>query len=341
VKTLFQRPDRINDPLYVVTMISNPARYRVRWKHFEDFAKRCEEAGAILYPVEVAFGERAFVIDHPNVIQLRTSHELWHKENAINLGIQRLPQDWKYVACIDADITFARPDWANETIHQLQHYSVVQMWSQAQDLDPEHQALVEQRLSLAYCWMHGLPRRVNHTKGDYYGYETTVSGQGFYWHPGYAWAYRRDAIDGFGGLLDVCMLGGADYHMAYGLIGEIEQTIQRKTLTNYNDIIRRWADRADRTVKRSVGYVPGLILHSWHGAKAHRRYRDRWSIFEQVQYDPYADLKHDWQGLWQLTDRSPEFRHMLSAYFRQRNEDSVDVDPRWAATMLNAPGKQQ
>jgi hypothetical protein len=336
VKTLFQRPDRIQDPLYVVTMISNPARYRVRWKHFEDFAKRCAEAGAILYPVEVAFGDREFVIDHPNVIRLRTSHELWHKENAINLGIQRLPQDAKYIGCVDADVQWARADWADETVHALQHYDVVQMWSEAQDLDPDHHSLGP-RFSLAYCWIHGLPRKKVKVCGDYYEYEQTNKEAAFYWHPGYAWAYRRSALDAVGGLLDTCILGGADYHMAYGLIGEIEDTINRPSLRSYNAIIRRWAHRADKYIKRNVGYVPGLILHSWHGAKARRRYKDRWQIFEETQFCPNRDLKRDCQGLWQIDDH-PKLQHMLRAYFRQRNEDSIDVDPRWSESMLKAPG---
>lgn len=62
-------------------------------------------------------------------LQLRTSHEIWLKENSLNLGFARLPPDWKYAAWIDADVTFARPDWACETVHQLQHNPVVQMWS--------------------------------------------------------------------------------------------------------------------------------------------------------------------------------------------------------------------
>src|SRR4051812_49367686 len=99
----FRRPDQVSAPLYVVTPIFNPVRYRSRWKLYEDFARRVEQAGAILYTVEVAFGERAFAVTeagHPRHIQLRTDHELWLKENIINVGVARLPHDWKYVAWV-------------------------------------------------------------------------------------------------------------------------------------------------------------------------------------------------------------------------------------------------
>jgi len=94
------------------------------------------EAGAVLYVVEVAFGDRDFVLtqaDNPHHIQLRTWHELWLKERAINLGVAHLTRqvpDWGKVAWIDGDCHFARYDWANETLHLLEHYPIVQMWSE-------------------------------------------------------------------------------------------------------------------------------------------------------------------------------------------------------------------
>ena len=36
----------------------------------------------------------------------------------------------------------------------------------------------------------------------------------------------------------------------------------------------------------------------------------------------------------QLTDRSMELRDRVRAYFRNRDEDSNNADPRWAETML-------
>jgi len=134
----------VDAPLYVVTPIVNPSRYRSRYALYRDFEKHISDAGAELITVEAAFGDRAFEVTDPanrNHIQVRTNHEVWHKENLINLGVARLPADWKYVAWIDADVQFARPDIVEETIHQLQHFSVVQMFSHSTDLGPRHQPL--------------------------------------------------------------------------------------------------------------------------------------------------------------------------------------------------------
>src|SRR5690242_3950084 len=85
----FTRPDVVTQPLYVVTMISNPVRYRKRWDLYEKFIRHVHDAGAIPITVEVAFGNRAFAITHPDNpfhVQLRTPDELWIKENALNVG---------------------------------------------------------------------------------------------------------------------------------------------------------------------------------------------------------------------------------------------------------------
>lgn len=326
---LFSRPDQVDGKLYVCTMISNPVRFRTRWKLYQDFARHVEAAGAVLYTAEVAFADREFAItepDNPRHLQLRTTDELWHKENALNLLIARLPQDWKYVAWIDADVMFARPDWANETIQQLQHYPIVQMWSHAQDLGPNHEML-GLRQSFGYCYTHGLPRTAT---GSYY----EAGGKAYYWHPGYAWAARRETIDALGGLIEHCILGSADYHMAYSLIGEAEITIAREVSDRYKFLIRQWQERSEHYAQRNLGYVPGTLLHYWHGPKASRRYLDRWQILDSTGYDPDLDLKRDWQGLFQLTPRSRELRNQLRAYFRQRDEDATGTDALWAETML-------
>src|SRR5688572_1018355 len=124
--------DGRNSTLYVVTAISNPCRYNSRYQLYQKFAKMVQDSNAILITVETAFGNRPFVVTQPGNnyhIQLRTNHEIWHKENMINLGIARLPLDWQYVAWIDADANFSNPDWVNETLNQLQHYHIVQMFS--------------------------------------------------------------------------------------------------------------------------------------------------------------------------------------------------------------------
>ncbi|WP_428485585.1 hypothetical protein [Rhodopila sp.] len=308
----------VDAPLYVVTPIINPSRYRSRYHLYRNFEKYITDIGAVLYTVEAAYGDRAFEITdaaNPHHLRLRTNHELWHKENLINIGVSRLPADWKYVAWIDADVQFARPDIVAETVHQLQHFSVVQMFSHATDLGPQHQPLASFDGFVArYMRRHGntVP------KLDRYGV----------WHPGYAWACRRDAWDHLGGLIDWGAVGSADRYMACGLFGEMAQALSADTghaCPTYAGWCLEWQARAETYVKRNVGLVDGLLLHYFHGSKKHRGYARRDEILWKNQFDPLKDIKRDWQGLWQLTDQKLQLRDQLRTYFRSRDEDGTEI----------------
>ncbi len=308
------------NPLYVVTVVFNPNRYKTRYNLYRDFAKHVADSGAQLLTVEVAFGERPFEVTEAGNrwhLQLKTDSELWLKENALNLGIQRLPDAWKYVAWVDCDLQFGRPDWALETVHQLQHDPVVQMFSTALDMGPTGDPLNTFK-GFAYCYRNGIARKKSLAEARYYDY-------GDYWHPGFCWAATRDAFDGLGGLIDWAIVGSADYHMAQALIGNVESSVPAALDPGYHESAKIWQDRADKCVMGHIGYVDGTIMHRWHGKKRQRAYRDRWQVLIGNAFDPELDLKRDWQGLWQLTDRTPQLKRDLMSYFKQRSEDSIDV----------------
>lgn len=299
--------------LYVVTTIFNPWRYVSRPKLYRQFEKYVNDAGAKLITVELAHGTRDWELTEENDpldLRLRTSSELWHKETMTNLGIQKLPQDWKYVAWIDADITFARPDWVEETVQLLQHFPILQMFSETVDLSPRYEML-KRHSGIIYAHQEGQldpndPR-----------YET--------FHPGFAWAARRDAINNLGGLIDFAVLGSADRHMALALLGCANKSYPYGISKGYREQLNLWEERAEKFIRRNVGYMPGLLLHHWHGKKVDRRYKDRWKILVKHKYDPEFDLKRDWQGLWQFTGRNPQLEYDIRQYFAARNEDSIDV----------------
>ncbi len=49
----------------MVTVVSNPLRYYARYKLYQAFAKMVEEAGGILYTVELALRDRHFEVTDP------------------------------------------------------------------------------------------------------------------------------------------------------------------------------------------------------------------------------------------------------------------------------------
>jgi len=326
------RADYVKDPLYVITPVFNPQRYRTRWKLYNDFEKHIIDSGAHLITIEATFGQRAKVYTecvhaHHTILHVQAASEIWIKENLINIAAQHMPENWKYMAWIDADVQFIRNDWVGETIQQLQHYDVVQMFSIALDLDPNHIPY-----GINYSFMHdyvnGVPDKIKTNNNGYY-YETCGTTEGGLkvnrWHPGFAWAIKRNAFRDLGGLIDFAILGSADNHMARSLIGQAKKSVPNTVNAEYKNLINIWQDRAEKYIKRNVGYVSGTINHFFHGAKKNRKYADRWQILAKNQYQPSLDLKRDWNGVWMLTDRNLQLRDDCRNYFRQRDEDNIDM----------------
>ncbi len=307
--------------LHVIAVISNTQRYRTRFDLYRDFAARMLHAGVQLWTVELAFGDRSFAVtqpDNPQHLQLRSQHELWHKENLINLGIHSLlPRTWQYVAWIDADVGFVRPDWAEETIHLLQRYPVVHLCSRIADLNPAYESFQTHK-SFGWC-LHHEPQYL----GDGY-----VGKRGA-WHPGFAWAMRRKTYDALGGLYELAVLGSADRYMAHAFIGDVAPFIEGHGF--HPALVRSvlsWQDRAFSVVRGQVGYMPGTLFHCWHGAKANRKYTERWDLLKKHQYDPYTDVQVDAAGVLAWAGNKPGLEQAVTQYFAERCEDSLHWEPQ-------------
>ncbi len=324
--TLFQRPDRLHEPLYIITPVINATRSRRRWQLYQDFRAHVANAGAILITVEVAFGDRDFAVttaDDPNDVQLRTWHELWHKERAINVGamhLTRMHPCWKKLAWIDADTLFVRPDWANEILHVLEHYPVIQCWSELANVSVEYELKSWLRSFLSIQMEHP-----GHC-GDYYAYDGQKFGS-----PGLAWAARREAFEQMGGLLDVCVLGAGDWYLAMALMGMLDEAIRqrndlsgpfvRRMLLYQENLRRSWWH--ERSIVGNVGLMRGMTIHYFHGSRADRQYKTRGEILMRHEFDPDRDLKCGSSGLYQLTDRCPQLRRDIQAYFGGLNSDAL------------------
>lgn len=316
MNTLFCRPDRLNHQLFVIVPVFNPMRSRMLWKLYQDFRKRVFEAGAILVTVECAFGNRDFVLTDPTNpydVQLRTRHILWLKENLIRIGVSRLPLGWQYVAWCDADMLLVRDDWADETMHQLQDYPIIQMYSQFQDLDAQYETNGRLHRSFMDVHLYGGTSPIGAASG--------TGGGGARGTPGLAWACTRETWDALGGIPDTGILGSGDMFLAHALIGNLQNVLNKKFHPRYRESILIYQERAEKYVRRNVGLMKGLALHYFHGRKIKRGYGVRDEILIRNAFDPSVDLQVDGYGVWQLTDRSPQLKNEIREYFRSRCEE--------------------
>src|ERR1700756_3671442 len=146
--------------LAVCTVMENPLGWKSRIENYKVFAERVRVSGAKLYTAEIAYANREHQLnwledlpqfDEATYLNLRTNCEIWHKENALNLLIQRVEEE--KVAWIDADILFTRPDWVDETLRLLDHYDVIQMFSYVTNLGSDYHPKNDGHEGYIYQWL--------------------------------------------------------------------------------------------------------------------------------------------------------------------------------------------
>lgn len=363
--------------LHVITVVSNPFRYQSRYSIYKDFEQHVLSAGAQLWVAELQLRDRPFLVtekDNPYHIQLRSDHVLWVKENLWNIVASRLPDDALYIMVADADVHFVRPDWAVETIHMLQHYEVIQPWTESFDLGPkfetrEHHTsfcfdylkdtvhypsklhfdqVMEMNARTRQPRLHGEKadesrrHRHHHKHHHHHGHHhhhhhhhpepeppyPYYGGMGirpYTYHPGFAWAWRRTALNKVGGFIDKAILGNADHHMALALIGEATRSLHSKTTQEYKDMVYQWEERA-KALNRNIGYMEGTIMHRWHGHKRSRGYNNRWQVLINHEYNPLKDVRYEANGVLALQPDKWRLKHDIDSYFVSRNEDDISTD---------------
>lgn len=302
-----------SDLLHVIAVSFNPRRFKSHYANYTAFEKHMLEAGVQLTVVECAYGDIPHQFgdnDLINHVPVYAKNPIWVKENLINIGISRLPRDWKYVAWIDADILFERGDWASEIVYALQHYDFVQPWSDCLDLDAGGGIMGKPHKSFCHQWLND-PKTCSMMGKSGYTFA----------HPGYAWAATRNALENLGGLIETAALGSGDHHMSLALIGKAELSIPAGVTDAYRSPILRWQDRANRHVQGNIGTVPGTIRHAYHGNKSNRNYIGRWDILKKHAFDPFEDLKTNTSGVYELSGNKPALKRDVMQYFNSREED--------------------
>lgn len=237
--------------------------------------------------------------------RIKNKSNIWLKENLINMAVRNLPENWKYVAWIDADISFLNSEWVQETLEELKTHDIVQLFHTAINMGPNGEAL---KIDKSFAYMYkdsGTP----YVSTDRYGF----------WHPGYAWACTRRAWKKMGGLLEWAILGSGDRHLALALTGKVLQSCPGNIHKNYKAMLEEFQARCRGL---ELSWVKGTIVHHWHGKLENRKYKERWDILTANKYDPFTDIEISDRGLIKLSKAGERLKKPIDEYFIERREDS-------------------
>jgi len=363
--------DVVREPLYTYVPYFNPFRNKSRPKHTERALKHFHDSGATIVFIETCFNRRESEFEtlgldgtltncdiiggksefrHKHIV-LRTTDEFWHKEDSINVGVQRAaPHNWQQMCWLDADIMFLRPNWVGECIQKLQHYSFIQMFSDGRDAGPNYELLSHNYgymgPSFVKAWqmkmdtwptpvirtdLAKVAKDISQLQKDFAKLERAVLNPPPYAGPiwfGMAWACTRKAYDDVGGIFDIAVWGGSDYDMAHALTEQCSK-LHLQAHPNYRKVLLEYEDRCRRYIRRNLGVMEGTVVHHWHGRKSERKYSEKRKLMGTVNFDPLRFLKRDSNGLWALHDDGSEnfihFRDQMRRISKERNEDATEI----------------
>jgi hypothetical protein len=303
--------------LGVITSYFNPCGFRTRAYNFERFAELLLASGISLVVVEASFDGEPFTLParYP-VLRIRGRDVMGHKERLLNVAAAHLPARCTKVAWLDADVIFERPDWALETSRRLDTHAVVQPFAEVVRLPRGHdrfQGEGEVWESFAAALVRAPQLLV---RGDFQRHG----------HTGFAWAARRAIFEG-AGLYDACIAGSGDHMMAHAFAGDWESPCIRRIVGPagaHLTYFREWSRRVYALTRAKVSFVPGRLLHLWHGEMKNRRYVQRNQELFDLGFDPGGDIRVGDGGCWEWASDKPALHAWARRYFVERREDEGD-----------------
>lgn len=310
--------------LWIVTCYFNPLGIKSRKRLFEKFCVHVTQDLKIPLVIVHGTNETAVRIEYSPtsiVINIPLTSTLWVKEAMLNIGIKYIIKHHVYVeaiAWVDCDIHFHTLLSTSDVIlSSLKHHHVSQIWNIAIDSGKQENSIAK----INYSSMFQNNKFKNGAK---------VSDIETLNHSGYAWAATKTFLIATDGLLDCCIIGGADRIMLAGMQGEQSLiSIDTGFSSGYKKTVHEWSEKAFTVTKGKVAYAPIPITHGYHGDKKNRKYKERHNILKKFEYDPYSHIERTSQGLWQWSSNAPDSMiQEISDYFVGRDEDDEGECPQ-------------
>ncbi len=301
--------------LWVVSTYFDSEGYASKLRALKAYLCVMERSGIPTLLVEGAFRKRPFLLpETERVIHVRCRSVLWQKERLLNVAIDRLPASCHKVAWLDADVFFENPEWAVRTSELLDRHPVVQPFDAALWLPKGETAFRGKGLA----WPSFAAEAGRHP-GLFLSGDFDRHG-----HSGYAWAAQRDLVARHG-LYDRSIAGSGDHLMAHAMMGDFWSPCVTNSVgaaSPFRASFEAWARPFHADVRSDVGFVPGALLHRWHGDRKKRRYYRRMVGLLARQYDPARDVRQAPSGALEWTDHGAALGRWMRDYFSGRQEDA-------------------
>lgn len=308
------------DGLWVISSYFNPVGYRRRLQNYRVFRQRL---AAPLVTVELSFdGHFQLGSDDADIlVQIQGRDVMWQKERLLNVALRSVPPACRKVAWVDCDVVFSHDDWVAQASRALDEAVLVHLFQERWDTHPD--ARIGE--------LRGNPE----SAGPSMVYKMVAEGvaaerllvsarrQRGLASNGLAWATRRDVLEAHG-LYDACILGSADRAILCAALGRFADCTRALVMNGRQEAhYLDWARPYFETVRGRIGYIPGRVLHLWHGTVEDRQFGVRDEALQAFAFDPFGDIAVDDAGCWRWSSAKGELHAYVRRYFDSRREDGV------------------
>lgn len=257
------------------------------------------------FVIECVFNEAEPQIPNPTMV-VRSKSYMFYKEQLINKLEAAVPQEFTKLVCLDGDILFDSPDWLDQVSIKLNTVDIIQPFDQACWLIPNNTKIRSRKPSYAVAIVNNKvndPRMIN------------------MFHPGFAWAFKREIFRKLGGFFTRSIVGNGDMmftfnFLKYGVpdtwINRLDTTFIMDTWPEYNANFKQ--------VNPTIGFLPNRAFHLFHGVTQNRQYTTRYQLITGLfngKWDDEITINSD--GLFEF--KNPEVNKAVLGYFKARNED--------------------
>ena len=262
------------------------------------------------YCIECVFKDLPPQIPDATLVVQSNSY-MFYKELLLNKLEPLVPEKYTKLVFIDADVLLDSPDWLDQISKSLDKYDIIQPFVESCWLTPDNTRVASNKLSYGFA----VARKRPLTMSTFYHY-----------HPGFAWAFKRDVFRKVGGFYDKSIIGGGDIALVLAMFpthvsdGDFIRANAHGRFGEF--VLESWRAYYDnfKKVNPSIGYLPIKLFHLFHGITKDRNYTERYRAISKV-------LKGSWNeeifvnkdGLYEFN--TPEINDVLYKYFKDRNED--------------------
>jgi hypothetical protein len=291
----------------VIMAFFNPANYKRPLKNIIYVMHTLTSQDIPCYVIECVFPHRRPQVPGASMV-VHSKTPMFYKEQLFNLMEKEVPPQYTKLVFMDGDVIFEAPDWIDQVSRSLEDHDIIMPFENACWLYPDNITVRSFKKSLAWALTNEI---------EFHNFHQ--------YHPGFAWAMRRDFFNKIGGFFDKKFLGGGDVSIGAVVLPGVTEEAIRASAEQASVVEPFFAYyKRVKALEPRIGYLPFDVYHLFHGLKHERKYSTRYPrVKKLLQGDFESFTKMNPDGLYEFTD--PQIAAYAVEYFKGRNED-IPID---------------